>query len=239
MDAQQQMRQLFDEFKQLHPNNEDEFNPTLDNLLRWQHAIGLAKERLSIHTTPFDLPDDSIAKRIAAKRAITDFQDFPELVKNKYWELAFLFPNRQVYAIGSRVTGEWIDKDAHHEFADLMAMRKSLMKKETDESDYDFTLDYKECDDIDSIRSKMPKGFDFLQILSDEEPKILIPMWDFTKIPKERINEVIDLVEGGQWGALMDIHNEYQLSAQTLCCNSDPAKKWFTWAVEKKIIERQ
>ncbi|MGL6008486.1 MAG: hypothetical protein ACRC1D_03440 [Culicoidibacterales bacterium] len=236
MDGQQQMRKLFGEFKQLHPNNEDQFNPSLDNLLRWQHAIGLAKERQSLQTTPFDLPNDTIAKKIAAKRAITDFQDFPELVKNKYWDLAFLFPNRHVYAVGSRVTGEWIDKDSGSE---IIEMRKDLMKKETDESDYDFTLDYKECDDIDLIRSKTPRGFDFLQILSDEEPKILIPMWDFTKIPKDRINEVIDLVEGGQWGALMDIHNEYQLSPQTLCCNSDPARKWFTWAVQNKIIERQ
>jgi len=235
MTGQQQIEQLFADFQALHPNNRESFDPTIDNLLRWEYAVRTARERGTIATKPFDRPNDTRSRQFANSRRVTTFKQFPTLTQNKYLEIAALFPGRRVYATGSRVTGEFIDIGANEK---VKKMRADLLKKETNVSDYDFTIDFEPGDDLEKMRAIVPPGFDLVQNVPTGEPKILIPMWDFSKIPADRHGEIVDMVERQQWGRLMDIHNEFGLSAQTLCCNNESAKRWFTWAVEKGVIVR-
>lgn len=235
MTGQQQIEQLFADFQALHPNNRETFNPTFDNLLRWEHAVRTTRQRAAIKTEPFSLPDDRRSRQFANSRRVATFQRFPTLTQNKYLEIASMFPGRRVYATGSRVTGEFIDLGATEK---VVKMRADLLKKDVAVSDYDFTIDFEPGDDLEKIRAMIPPGFDLVQNVPTGEPKILIPMWDFTKIPADRHGEIVDMVEREQWGRLMDIHNEFGLSAQTLCCDNESAKRWFTWAVENGLIQR-
>lgn len=235
MTGQQQIEKLFADFQALHPNNNEPFNPTFDNLLRWEYAVRTTRQRAAVQTEPFALPDARQSRQFANSRRVATFQRFPTLTQNKYLEIASMFPGRRVYATGSRVTGEFIDLGATEK---VVKMRADLLKKNVPVSDYDFTIDFEPGDDLEKIRATIPPGFDLVQNVPTGEPKILIPMWDFTKIPADRHGEIVDMVERQQWGRLMDIHNEFGLSAQTLCCNNESAKRWFTWAVENGLIQR-
>lgn len=236
MTGQQQIEQLFADFQALHPNNREAFDPTIDNLLRWEYSVRTARERGEIVTKPFERPNDNRSRQFANSRRVASFQQFPTLTQNKYFEIAALFPGRRVYATGSRVTGEFIELGANEK---VKKMRADLLKKNVAVSDYDFTIDFEPGDDLEKMRSVVPPGFDLVQNVPPGEPKILIPMWDFTKIPPDRHGEIVEMVEQKQWGRLMDIHNEFGLSSQTLCCNDESAKRWFTWAIENGLIERQ
>lgn len=44
-------------------------------------------------------------------------------------------------------------------------------------------------------------------------------LWDFSKIPDSRIEEVLELVNSRSGGRLMAIHNDYQLSKEYYCCS--------------------
>lgn len=55
----------------------------------------------------------------------------------------------------------------------------------------------------------MPKWGDLVAKVPNGEPKIEIPMWDFSKLPTELWNDVVELVRTGQWGKLMAIHNDW------------------------------
>ena len=235
MTGQEQIEKLFADFQALHPNNREKFDPTIDNLIRWEYAVRIARERAAIATEPFDRPNDTRSRRYANSRRVATFKQFPALTQNKYMEIAALFPGRRVYATGSRVTGEFIDIGANEK---VKKMRADLLKKDVPVSDYDFTIDFEPGDDLEKMRAIVPPGFDLVQNVPTGEPKILIPMWDFSKIPADRHGEIVDMVERQQWGRLMDIHNEFGLSNQTLCCNNESAKRWFTWAVEKGVIVR-
>jgi hypothetical protein len=234
MTGQEQIEQLFADFKALHPNNREPFDPTFDNLVRWEQAVRNARQRQGAETKPFNVPDGSKSRQFADLRMVSSFDQFPAPTKKRYMEIAAMFPGRRVYATGSRVTGEYVDEGAQDI---VLKMRADLLKKPVKESDYDFTLDFEPGEDIEKLRASLPQWADLVQRLPEGEPKILIPMWDFTKIPAERHAEIADMVAKKQWGRLMDIHNEYRLTEQTMCCNSDAARRWFTWAVENGVIK--
>lgn len=236
MDANAQILELFEVFKELHPNNSERFAPSIENAMRWRYAINAAHQRGATMPKDFVLPDSSLSILFANSRRILRFESFPMTTQEVYKRVAALFPGRKVYAVGSRVSGEYIDETSGEK---VKQMRSDLMKKPTTVSDYDFTLDLLPGESVESIRSLLPKGVDFVAHHPKSDPKLLIPMWDFSKLPVERHNEVIELFEKKQWGKLMDIHNEFQLSEQTLCCNSKSAQKWFAWAIENQIIRKQ
>lgn len=235
MDAMTQVRDLFDKFKKAYPNSIEEFEPTLENIRRWQFGVHESDIRATKEIVPFNMPDSRRATVLAQSRAVGSFDRLPGMAKEKFLHLASLFPGRTVYATGSRITGQYIDLDSP---GNVKKMRTELMKKDVPVSDYDITLDFQPGEKVVELRKLLPDWGDLIIDIQKGDPKIKIPMWDFTKLPAELFNEVIDLVESQQWGKLMSIHNDYQLSETFFCCDDKPAQRWFTWAVENKIIQR-
>lgn len=229
-------RELFDKFKELHPLSKDEFAPTIENVTRWTWMVRHAETK--IQYKPFELAeikDREQAERIAEARAVGVFSRLPVMTQRKFMRIASLFPGRNIHACGSRVTGHWIDKGSG---PDVRFMRKILLRKETEVSDYDIFIEPKEGDDVLQMRSLLPSYADLILILPHGEPKILIPMWDFSKLPESEHGAAIEAYNKKQWGVLMELHNKYQLSDVQFCCDHVPAKLWFGWAIENDKIKQ-
>lgn len=52
--------------------------------------------------------------------------------------------------------------------------------------------------------------------------------WDFSKLPENEIQTVIDLVEAKEWKKLAKIHNDNKLSSSHYCCDMTDVAKNFT-----------
>jgi len=238
MSTDDQIKDLFERFKALHPGNNEAFDPTLDNLRRWNWAIREADRRNSVEYEKFGDIDPNLvasAQALAESRASRTFGRLPQYIRTKFEELASFFPGRDVYATGSRVTGEYVDPTSG---AKIRRMRQVLRKKEVVESDYDIIVDPLPKGKIADIRKGLPPRADLVINPLPDEPKILIPMWDFSKLPEDKHAEVIDLFERRSWGQLMAIHNEHQLSREFYCCETDAVRRWFTWGIENGHIKK-
>jgi hypothetical protein len=234
MTAEQQIRDLFDRFVSIHPNTREPFVATLENLQRWQWSITEHEKRHTGDETVFGVADKRSATAFAKSRSVTTFARLPTSTREKFLTLASLFPGRKVFAVGSRINGEFIDKDSPKK---VTQMRIDLLKKKTEQSDFDITFDMVPNENLDDIKSLLPSWGDYVVNVPKNESKIEIPMWDFSKLPPHRFNEIIELVGAKQWGKLMSIHNEFSLSDTFFCCDSKPAERWFKWAIENKIIQ--
>lgn len=231
-----QIKELFDKFKELHPLSKEEYNPTIENVSRWRWMVKHSENPV-IHK-PFELADIKYRKRaesIAEGRAVGVFSRMPVSTQRKFMRIASIFPGRNVYACGSRVTGHWTDNGCGKE---IVFMRKTLLRKDTEVSDYDIFIEPNEGDDILQMRSLLPSYADLVLILPHDEPKVLIPMWDFSKLPEPEHNAAIEAYNKKQWGVLMELHNKYQLSNVQFCCDHVPAKLWFEWAIQNGKIKQ-
>lgn len=234
MTATEQSQRLFSEFKALNPNSKETFNPTLPNLQRWHWHVNEAKFRPQYEKV-FPGEIGSADKRLVNARRFRTFNQMPEYMRDKFTQLAAIFMGRDVWATGSRVDGTWIEKDSP---TDIARLREAIGKAPKLESDYDICLEVGEGEDRDELRKRLPEWADLLQHGVQPEKKILIPMWDFTKLPKSEHANAVNLFEASQWGTLMVLHNKYQLSPQTLCCDDKPVRKWFAWAIQNKTISK-
>lgn len=255
MNAEQQARSLFDQFILLHPNSNEEYSPTLQNMQRWAWHVKQAAGRPAYDEVKKQIPEK--ARRIAESRSFKNFYDMPEYMKDRYLQIAAMFPGLQFYACGSRVRGEYIDKFSGKVIADL---RRKLQKQDREESDYDVFVEdpvkrpkhllskRKDSDTwkpkatyggytVQQIRDQLPEWADVLFAGVPDNEKVPIPMWDFTRLPKDKHAEVIELFNNQRWGLLMQIHNDYALSPNVYCCNEAPIIRYFTWAIENGKIK--
>ncbi len=234
MEAIVQIKNIFNEYKALYPKSSETFILSIENAKRWTYLINKAKEREQIKYKLYQFPEVNIEiLKFVESRRVFSFEQFPAETQSKYLQIAGIFSSRKIYAAGSRVNGDYItinpSKEEKH-------MRRVLMKKNCQESDYDFVLNFQPGDNLRKIKELIPKGFDLMLNYPDNEHKILVPMWDFSKIPAQMHNEILNLIKQKQWVKLMNIHNEYKLSDEHFCCDHKPAMKWFTWAAENNIF---
>lgn len=228
-----QVRAIFDQFKSLYKNSNEKFNPSLENVSRWRWMIEQATERASREVKPFSWDFSNSAKKLAQSRAFATWDEIPMHMQKMFFSVASRFPGREVFATGSRVNGEYIDADSP---AQIVRMRDRLLKARKKESDYDIFIQLLPGEKQQNIKALLPSWADL--VISDitGNHKILIPMWDFSKLPKEEHKQVLELFQGSQWGRLMDLHNQYQLSPNYYCCDDGPVRRWFGWAIENGII---
>lgn len=232
MTATEQSQNLYAEFRALNPNSEETYNPTLPNLQRWHWHVNEAKFRPQYEKiVPGQI--QTADARFANARKFKAFKQMPEYMRKRFLQLAALYMGRDVYAVGSRVTGEWIEVDSPPEVA---RMREGLGKAPKLESDYDIWFQMSDGEDRDELIKMLPPWGDLLPHGVPDNQRILIPMWNWDKLPKSEHANAIELFNAGRWGALMAIHNKYNLSPQTLCCNDAPVREWFGWAISNEII---
>lgn len=231
-EAEKQARQYFEQFKALHPNSTEGFFFSLKNVRRWIWHIERAQEKAPVQDFK-KIDEVGAVAAEASERAFLSFEEMPEYMRRQFALIASYFPGQQVYATGSRVDGSYMEEWSPDE---VRLLREKLGKKTNKASDYDVVVEPGSANEDEAQEVQLPKGADLLRY-SPGGPKIAIPMWDFSKLPKKEHARVIILYQRGSWGSLMQIHNEYRLSSLTLCCDTGPVRRWFKYAIEKGLIK--
>lgn len=223
---------LFLEFKSIHPRNTEPYNPTPENIERWRWHVdqNLHRKRVLGSAHAWKFPENAAFADLIRQRRVRTWADFDVLTKAVYTGIARAFIG-PVFACGSRVRGDYIEPGDPPQVA---AWRRDAGKAEKTVSDFDIfvpkgTVQILPIQDyVDVIRHGIP-----------ENEKILIPVqaWDFEKLPKSEHARVIDMVQAGQWKELIEVHDRYELSPYTYCCEIEGLKKWYRWAIENGKIK--
>lgn len=63
--------------------------------------------------------------------------------------------------------------------------------------------------------------------------------WDFSKLPEELHSRVRELLEKGDANALLEIHDDYELSDYDYCCGVpiSGVLVWFKHGIDKGLIQ--
>ena len=63
--------------------------------------------------------------------------------------------------------------------------------------------------------------------------------WDFTKLPPEEHDNILNLYSRGQWNELMLLHNKYKLSGYEYCCSGwyPSIQLWYKHGIESGQIK--
>ncbi len=115
--------------------------------------------------------DLSGVERLRKLRGVKTFADFPEGTKAVYMEVAKCFPGVQVWAVGSRVRGDYVDKEPsrgdwerHDSWVCSIIWRERAGMKFKEESDYDFLVspDAVQVGELppntERVRCRIPEG---------------------------------------------------------------------------------
>jgi len=230
--AESRARELFDEFKRHHPNSADVFSLNADDLIRWHWHVIQARQRQGYST--IQVVDRGALQQLSEGRGVDSFEQMPTHVQKKYLQLAALFPGRQIWAVGSRVDGTFVEADSPAQVRELRGKAGKAVKPT---SDFDFMIEPLPGETIEDIKSKLPAWADLL--IRGAEKKVAVPNWDFSRLPESEHSNVIALVEARKWGELMAIHNKYALSPYRYCCDETPIRRWFEWGIEQGLIKQQ
>jgi hypothetical protein len=229
--VQAEARKIFDRFKQLHPNSNEVFDFSLGNIARWAYHIEHAESMPK--GTPVVYEATESDAQLIESRAVSDFSQLPIGTQRQYMRLVDLYPGIQLYATGSRIDGTYVDADS---LLAIGEMRERIGKQPKQESDYDFTTTPDKWQII--AGGGFYQNFDLVAWSDDAEKQkqIPIPMWDFSKLPECEYNNVLALYMANNWSALVEIHDKYQLSVNSYCCDLAPVKRWYKWAITNSIV---
>jgi len=102
-------------------------------------------------------------------RGVKSFDQFPESTKAVYLAVAKCFPGWQVYAIGSRVRGDYVDR---FEGSAIYAARYRAGMKSKIESDFDFLVS------PDAVQvGELPENTERVRCRIPENERIEIPIF--------------------------------------------------------------
>lgn len=207
------------------PLRREPYDPTPENVRRWEWHIKQAEER------PKGEPlskDDGAITLLRLKRAVTCFSDFPAATRAIYTDIAGRFPGSQVWACGSRVRGDYVDWAGDTEAIEARAaagMKRKMC------SDFDFWV----APDAEQV-GQVVDNADRCRVRVPAKEKIPIPMWDFDKLPPEEHQQVAAWILQGEWGKLAAVHDKYALSPHSYCCDPEGLKNWFWWGLKNGKI---
>ncbi|MCB0542102.1 MAG: hypothetical protein KDC70_01205 [Saprospiraceae bacterium] len=215
--------QIFDAFKRACPCSGELYNPAPENVRRWLYHIATQNARKQYPKIHFD--PEPLSKIQNARRVVT-FSGFPEVTKNLYLHVGACYAGEQVFACGSRVRGDYVDASDGREIREA---RQAAGKAPKVFSDFDFfTGPYA------VQQGPLPFGAERVRCKVKSD-KILIPMWDFSKLPKSEHGNVRALFDANDLVGLVGIHDKYGLSTNTYCCNLLPVKYWFFYAINNEF----
>lgn len=224
-------RAIYKQFREIHPRSTEPYNPTPYNVRRWAWHI----RNIGTHPkyTRF-VPNSCLNfEGLVRARRVRCFEDFEVFDKLYYQNIARCFTG-PVYACGSRVRGDYTEITDPPE---VKEWRKRAGKSAKDSSDYDFWTP----SDSFQVCEELPKNADRLRHGVPEEEKILIPKnmegWDFSKLPESEHARVIELYNAGRWADLAAIHDKYNLSNYSYCCDLSGLKLWYKFGIEQNKIK--
>lgn len=236
---EERAKHIYEEFKHLFPNNGEAFTPTRENVTRWDWHIRQKQGQAQAQEWRYEFDPETVeeAQALARSRKPASFEEMPAHAKTAYRFIASIFPDRQVWACGSRVSGEYLGE---RDGGNIVRMRRILGKSDKKKvSDYDFWMAVEPGETRGDIIKLLPSWADFVPSGIPGAEKLRIPMyeWDFTKLPEHEHQRVVDAYATNQVGVLMAIHNDYRLSPEYYCCEGKAVVKWFKWALDREIIK--
>lgn len=219
---------LFEQFKSISKNRDEQYRPTPANVQRWQWHIKEHQKRQAeiaqARKWERDLPESF--RKLIEQRRVTRWEDFDERTQSIYRHIADQFTGFPVYACGSRVRGDYTE---YLDPPEVKEWRKQAGKSAKERSDYDFWTP------LDAVLSgELPEYADRLRHGVPDNEKILIPMvaWDFTKLPEDQHGRIIELYNAKRWNELAALHDKYSLSPYDYCCDLSGLKKWYKHGIE-------
>jgi len=121
----------FTKFMALHPNRMEDYDPTPENVQRWEWHIRQREASPKGEKMQFDY---TLIDVLRQERGVKEFAQFPIVTQMCYTYIATMYPGEQVYACGSRVRGDYND-DGNQFINDA---RIIAGMKPTDVSDFDY-----------------------------------------------------------------------------------------------------
>jgi len=157
--------------------------------------------------------------------AAVDFCSLHPVAQVHYQYLAAIFAGSAIYAVGSWVNGGylWPGDCRYKEKVNIKARAYGKLNKQI--SDFDFYLS-----EVTGAVT-LPEWADQPRV-SRYEHKILLPMWDFSKLPENRHAEIIQAAQDKDYLTIIRLHNEYHLSPYFYCCATDGLINWVEWGVK-------
>lgn len=199
-------------FRLLHPLSREPFVDTPENRKRWLYHIDIAQGLSRIEA----IRTSDVFSSHFDERAVSVFHDMPAGTRQIYGGIADCFPGVQVYAVGSRVNGDYVDA---YDQPEIREARSAAGKSEKDESDFDFWI----AEKIQPV-GELPAQSDRLFYLPPGEKKIPVPMWDFQKLPEAEHAAAIEATQNARVGFLITLHDQYRLSPYFYCgCGDEQA----------------
>ena len=232
----EKFNELLTEFRAKHPNNAEDLPLTPENIARLQWH--LKQELRKGDFVEIEYKENATARQIADIRRFETWEQMPLYMRANYLRIADYWAGTQCYATGSRVTGEYVERWNNE---DIRQMRNDLGKSCKDESDYDYMISGSNIGNPETLHAASAWRYlkfdtDLIKHQNPNDHKILIPMWDFTKLPDDKKQEAKELFAAQKWGLLMKMHNDYGLSENNYCCDEQPIIKWFKWAIQNGKI---
>lgn len=204
-------RQIYDRFKQLCPNSPDEYTTHPQAVKRWEwHILQAEKvEQYEAVQPPAHVVD------FFAKRAVNDWADLPEIARRKFDIVKCYYPEHDVYAAGSYVNGDYITPFCPQ----FVKQYRGAIGKTKAESDFDYFTNA-------PLNPKAPDWSDKIRYVPGDK-MILVPMWDFEKIPAHQRARIGNLIATNQWAELAQENNRYGVSTYPVCCDLNPMKNYY------------
>jgi len=198
-----------------------------------QHRINERERWPKIQVvSPFKARNAKEAMALMKKNCgVKSFDEMPRFSRMGYLEIATCFPSFQVYACGSRVRGDYVD-DRHDDIT--QRLRDLAGKKKKDCSDFDFWVEpgaVPVC--------KLPDYADRCKLRIAEHEKIPLPMWNWSKIPESEHASILELYRNGEWKELADVHDKYEVSPYSYCCDLIGLQVWWKFGIDSGYIKNQ
>jgi len=169
---------------------------------------------------------------IREKRRVQNVSDFSKKALSIYGHIVSRFPGFQVYACGSQVRGDFVSGGYGVDFGHINLARILAGMKFTNCSDFDFWVE------PSAVQvGTLLMGCDRCRLRIPENEKILLPMWDFSKLPIEAHEHVIALFNRGDWRELSKVHDQYELSPYSYCCDETGLKNYFKHGIKTGQIK--
>jgi len=199
-------------FKKHCPNSDEQYSDDPAAVRRWKWHIE-RMESIPKHE-PFFVP--AYVREFFEQRAAKTWDDLPIYARIWYDYVKCFYPDVDVYAVGSFVNGDYVTK---HCPPFVRWYRQLAGKSDKIESDYDYYT-------AAPINPDAPNWSDYVRYIPGDK-MILIPMWNFEKLPESEREKVAEYIENNQWSNVVAINNKYAVSTHPVCCDINPLKSYY------------
>ena len=223
---------VYQRFKAFHKNSLEEYNPTPENVARWRQHILHHESVLAMFNPEKKFRKEYVQEFVdlIEKRKVRFWEEMNVGIKSHYESIAARFPRNQVYAVGSRVRGDYVER---YDPEQVRLWRKEAFKRDVKVSDYDFIVE-----GLNPDGRELPEYADWLKYFPEQE-KIPIPMWEWSNLPKSEYPNILKMLSEGDEKGLHEIYKKYELSTYRYCCNLSGMVDWFRIAEQQGLFNEE